>query len=105
MITGGQVKAALGALGAVKTNDLVAAWRNRFSDLDADAVLAEDKMRLLLVIRALARRLATAQRDAETKGAGAENNAVPKFHDAKLNEFLPSCNCVRKEIETANFRD
>ena len=49
MITGGQVKAALGALGAVKTNDLVAAWRNRFSDLDADAVLAEDALGVFAV--------------------------------------------------------
>jgi hypothetical protein len=49
VITGGQVKAALGALGAVKTNDLVAAWRNRFSDLDADAVLAEDALGVIAV--------------------------------------------------------
>jgi hypothetical protein len=60
-----------------------------------DAVLAEHKMRFLLVVRrALARRLATAQRDAETGGEGAANDAVPKFHAGRLAEFLAACNCV-----------
>jgi hypothetical protein len=49
VITGGQVKAAIGALGAVKTDDLEAAWRNRFSDLDADAALAEDALGVIAV--------------------------------------------------------
>jgi hypothetical protein len=64
----------------------------------ADAVLTEDIVRLLLVIRhALRRRLATSQHDAKAGGGGAEKDAVPKFHAAKLAERLLSCNCVVKK--------
>jgi hypothetical protein len=52
--------------------------------------LAEDNMRLLLVIRrTLTRWLTTAERNAEANGGGIENDAAPKFQMAKVIEFLP----------------
>jgi hypothetical protein len=49
LITAGQVKAAIGALGNVNTGALAEAWRNKFSDLSADAALAEDALGVIAV--------------------------------------------------------
>jgi hypothetical protein len=47
--TAGQVGAAIRALGDINTSALSAAWRSKFSDLDADAVLAEDALGVIAV--------------------------------------------------------
>ena len=49
MITAGQVDAALDGIGNINKNALTAAWRSEFSDLDADAVLAEDALGVIAV--------------------------------------------------------
>ena len=49
MITAGQVNAALDGIGSINKDALTAAWRNKFSDLDADAVLAEDALGVIAV--------------------------------------------------------
>jgi hypothetical protein len=47
--TSGQVGAAIKALGDINTSALSAAWRSKFSDLDADAVVAEDALGVIAV--------------------------------------------------------
>jgi hypothetical protein len=47
--TAGQVGAAIQALGDINTSALSSAWRSKFSDLDADAVLAEDALGVIAV--------------------------------------------------------
>ena len=49
MITACQVAAAIKAFGDINTSALSAAWRSKFSDLDADAVLAEDTLGVIAV--------------------------------------------------------
>jgi len=49
VITVGQVGAAIKAFGDINTSALSAAWRSRFSDLDADALLAEDALGVIAV--------------------------------------------------------
>ena len=49
VITAAQVKGAISALGDINTSALSAAWRSKFSDLDADAVLAEDALGVVAV--------------------------------------------------------
>ncbi len=49
MITAAQVKGAVSALGDIDASALSAAWRSKFSDLDADAVLAEDALGVIAV--------------------------------------------------------
>ena len=49
MITAAQAKDAIDALGHIKAGDLKTAWRNKFSDLDADAVIAEDILGVIAV--------------------------------------------------------
>jgi hypothetical protein len=49
MVTAGQVKDAIGALGDIKPGALSEAWRNKFSDLAADAEIAEDVLGALAV--------------------------------------------------------
>ena len=49
MITAAQVKGAISALSDINTSALSAAWRSKFSDLDADAVLAEDALGVIAV--------------------------------------------------------
>jgi len=50
VITAGEVNAVLGALGSIKPGALQAAWEAKFSDLDADAVLAEDALQAIAVL-------------------------------------------------------
>jgi hypothetical protein len=49
VITAGQVQSAFTALGDIHTSALSAAWRSKFADLDADAVLAEDALGVIAV--------------------------------------------------------
>ena len=49
MTTAGQVGAAIQALGDINTSALSAAWRSKFSDLDADAIVAEDALGAIAV--------------------------------------------------------
>jgi hypothetical protein len=49
VITAAQLKGAVNALGDINTSALSAAWRSKFSDLDADAVLAEDALGVIAV--------------------------------------------------------
>jgi hypothetical protein len=49
VITAAQLKGAVSALGDIDTSALSAAWRSKFSDLDADVVLAEDALGVIAV--------------------------------------------------------
>jgi hypothetical protein len=49
LITAGQVKAAINGIGSINKDALSRVWRSKFSDLDADAVLAEDALGVIAV--------------------------------------------------------
>ena len=50
MITAGQVQSAFTALDGINKDALSTAWEAKFSDLDADAVLAEDALQAIAVL-------------------------------------------------------